>query len=156
MFKNYFKIAWRNLLKNKEYAAINVIGLAAGMAVALLIGLWTWDEISLDYYHTKHERMARAMSYGGDKVSSNIAIPLADELQAKHGSDFENLALASRNTELTIAAGDKKINTTGMWAQPALPNMLTLKIANGSLTALQDPSSALIKATAAALASAYR
>jgi hypothetical protein len=47
MLKNYFKIAWRNLQKSKVYSAINIIGLATGMAVALLIGLWIWDEISI-------------------------------------------------------------------------------------------------------------
>ena len=40
MFKNYLKIAWRNLLKNKTYSFINIAGLAAGMAVAMIIGLW--------------------------------------------------------------------------------------------------------------------
>jgi len=42
MIKNYFKIAWRNLVKSKGYSSINIIGLATGMAVALLIGLWIW------------------------------------------------------------------------------------------------------------------
>jgi putative ABC transport system permease protein len=43
MIKNYFKIAWRNLVKNKVYTFINIGGLAVGMAVALLIGLWVYD-----------------------------------------------------------------------------------------------------------------
>ncbi|MBS1577734.1 MAG: hypothetical protein JST09_20720, partial [Bacteroidetes bacterium] len=46
MIKNYFKIAWRNLLKNKIYSFINIAGLAAGMAVAMIIGLWIYDEVS--------------------------------------------------------------------------------------------------------------
>ena len=49
MIKNYFKIAWRNLLKSKAYSAINILGLATGMAVAMLIGLWIWDELSFDH-----------------------------------------------------------------------------------------------------------
>ena len=48
MFKNYFKIAWRNLLKNKFFSIINISGLAVGISVALLIGLWIWDEVSFD------------------------------------------------------------------------------------------------------------
>jgi len=47
MFKNYLKIAWRNLSKNKGYTIINVGGLAIGMAVTLIIGLWINDELSL-------------------------------------------------------------------------------------------------------------
>ena len=48
MFKNYFKIAWRNLIKSKVYSVINVLGLAAGMAVAMLIAFWIWDEVTFD------------------------------------------------------------------------------------------------------------
>ena len=47
MIRNYFKIAWRNLVKSKGYSAINIGGLAVGMAVAMLIGLWVYDELSL-------------------------------------------------------------------------------------------------------------
>ena len=46
MFKNYFKTAWRNIIKNKTYSVINVLGLATGMAVAMIIGLWIYDEVS--------------------------------------------------------------------------------------------------------------
>jgi len=46
MIKNYFKIAWRNLVKNKDYPFINIAGLATGMAVAMIIGLWIYDEVS--------------------------------------------------------------------------------------------------------------
>jgi hypothetical protein len=48
MFRNYCKIAVRNLLKYKTFSVINISGLALGMAVALLIGLWIWDELSYD------------------------------------------------------------------------------------------------------------
>ena len=48
MFRNYLKIAWRNLIKSKLYSGINVLGLSAGMAVAILIGLWIWDEVTFD------------------------------------------------------------------------------------------------------------
>ena len=44
MFRNYFKTAWRSLLKNKAYSALNILGLAIGMAVALIIGLWVYDQ----------------------------------------------------------------------------------------------------------------
>ena len=50
MLKNYFKTAWRNLIRSKGYSAINIGGLAAGMTVALAIGLWVYDELSYDKY----------------------------------------------------------------------------------------------------------
>ena len=54
MFQSYFKIGWRNLLKNKGYSLINIGGLAMGMAVALLIGFWMLDELSFNQYHKNY------------------------------------------------------------------------------------------------------
>jgi len=50
MIRNYLKVAWRNLIKNKMYSFINIGGLAVGMAVAMMIGLWVNDELSFDTY----------------------------------------------------------------------------------------------------------
>ena len=46
MFQNYFLLAWRHILKNRGYSAINIVGLSIGMAIALVIGLWITDELS--------------------------------------------------------------------------------------------------------------
>ena len=59
MFKNYFKIAFRNLWKNKAFSAINIIGLAAGLAVCLLIVLYVVDELSYDKYNENADRIYR-------------------------------------------------------------------------------------------------
>jgi cytoskeletal protein RodZ len=61
MLKNYFKIAWRNILKNKTSSFINISGLSVGMAVAILIGLWIWDELSFDKYHQNYNSIAQVM-----------------------------------------------------------------------------------------------
>jgi len=53
MLQNYGKITWRSLAKNRVYSAINIVGLAIGMTVATLIGLWLWDELSFNQYHQK-------------------------------------------------------------------------------------------------------
>ncbi|WP_310589203.1 ABC transporter permease [Dyadobacter sp. Leaf189] len=58
MIKNYFKIALRTLTKNKVYSFINISGLAMGMAVAMLIGLWIHDELSYDRYFKNYSRIA--------------------------------------------------------------------------------------------------
>ena len=55
MIKSYFKIGWRNLLKNKGYSFINIGGLAMGMSVALLIGLWVYDELSFDKQNPNYQ-----------------------------------------------------------------------------------------------------
>src|SRR6476661_1559106 len=57
MLLNYFKIAWRNLLRNKSFSVINILGLAIGMASAILILLWVQNEVSYDRFHTKENRL---------------------------------------------------------------------------------------------------
>jgi len=68
MFRNYVKIVWRNLANNKVYSAINIGGLAVGMACCLLITLYVTDELSYDRYHQKADRIYRAnlgIKFGG-------------------------------------------------------------------------------------------
>ena len=68
MIKNYFKIAWRNLWKNKGFSAINIFGLAVGIACCLLITLYVTDELSFDQYHEKAARIYRLnfnLKFGG-------------------------------------------------------------------------------------------
>lgn len=61
MLKNYFKTAWRNIVKNKFSSVINIGGLAVGIAVTILIGLWVYDELSFDRYHKNYDRIAQVM-----------------------------------------------------------------------------------------------
>jgi len=61
MFKNYFRTALRNSLKSRLFSFINLSGLSIGMAVALLIGLWIWDELSFDTYHDNYQHIAQLM-----------------------------------------------------------------------------------------------
>src|SRR4051812_22089092 len=64
MLKSYFTIGWRNLVKTKGYSFINIGGLALGMSVALIIGLWVYDELSFNKYHTNYETIAQVMKAG--------------------------------------------------------------------------------------------
>jgi len=148
MLKNYFKIAFRNLSKNKIYGFINVTGLAIGMAVALLIGLWIWDELSFDHYHPNHSRLGQVWDtriMNGEIVSDRgVTVPLATELRTHYAGDFRYVALASRFEDQVLTAGDKKIGRQGVWAEPDLPEMLTLKMQKGSRDGLKDPSSILL------------
>jgi len=154
MFKNYLKTAWRNLLKNKTSSIINMGGLAVGMAVAMLIGLWIWDEISFNHYHQNHATLAQVwdtQTWNGETgTGQGIDIPLADELRNNFSSDFKYVTLASaiENGHI-LAAGDKKIINSGIWTQSELPAMLTLKMLAGNRDALKDPSSILVSASLA-------
>src|ERR1700760_3330578 len=123
MLKNFIKIAWRNLLKNKVYSSINILGLAFGMAVATLIGLWLLDELTYNHYFAKHKDLAQVMvtqTFNGQTgTGPAMAIPLAAELRNKYGTNFKNVTLASWNQGFTLGNGEKKISKSGMWVQPA-------------------------------------
>ena len=99
MIKSYFKIAWRNLIKNKASAFINIGGLAIGMAVAMLNGFWVWDELSFNKYHQNYESIAKVTKRGvqDGKLYANPILPvaLAGELKTSYGQHFKHILLAS-------------------------------------------------------------
>src|SRR4051812_32649786 len=73
MFKSYFTIGWRNLLKSKTHSFINIGGLAVGIASCLLIGLYIIDELSYDRYHANAERIERVVAGDWTKMSPAVA-----------------------------------------------------------------------------------
>ncbi len=154
MFKNYFTIAWRNLVKNKVYSTINILGLAVGMAVAILIALWIWDEVTYNKYHTNHSQLAQVMTTfidndGKMETGSAVCMPLGNELHTKYGSDFKNISMASWNFGHVLVVGNTKITGNGMWVEANFPAMFSLKMIAGNKDALGDPSSILLSASLA-------
>src|SRR6478672_2928716 len=74
MFRNYLKTAFRNLRKNKLYAAINIFGLTVGLAACLLIGVYIMHELSYDKFNTNANRIVRAtMEYGSAGTINTVA-----------------------------------------------------------------------------------
>jgi putative ABC transport system permease protein len=148
MIKNYLVIALRNLLKNKVYSLINIVGLAVGIAVTMLIGLWVWDELSYNKYHKNYDRVVQAwisQTFNGQTgTGTAVSLPSVTEMATKYPADFRHTALASWNFGHLLANGDKKINKTGMWAQPSFPEMLGLKMIRGDYSALKNPGSVVI------------
>ncbi|MET0244484.1 MAG: ABC transporter permease, partial [Flavitalea sp.] len=110
MLRNFFKIAYRNMKKSKGYTLINVLGLAVGLAVSMLIAFWINDEITYDQSFTNYSRVAQLKTtqvFNG-KISSHtaVAIPMASELRNKYASDFKYVALGSWNFGHVLASGD--------------------------------------------------
>ncbi|WP_020598890.1 ABC transporter permease [Spirosoma panaciterrae] len=156
MLRNYLKIAFRNLARNKVSSAINIGGLAVGMAVAMLIGLWVYDEFSFNTYHEHYDRIAQVQSreYGEQGVGTNNSVqyPLGTELKTNYKAYFKHLVMASWNVDNVLSAGDTKVSRKGLFMEPAAPEMLTLKMIYGSRAGLNDPHSILLsESTARAL-----
>jgi ABC-type antimicrobial peptide transport system permease subunit len=154
MLKNYFKIAWRNLLRNKIYSLINILGLATGMTVAMLISFWIWDEVTYDRYFANHDQLAKVMTTyidNNNKMETDQAVcmPIGSELRSKFGSDFKNISMTSWNFSHILTVGEKKITSNGLWAESNFPSMFSIKMKKGNINALDDPSSILINASLA-------
>ena len=86
MIKNYIKIAWRNLLKNKTSSFISISGLAVGMAVAMLFGLWIYDELSFNRYHKNYDRIVKVMDHQGmhGQNNTNDVLPVPLVMHSGH------------------------------------------------------------------------
>ncbi|GAB3316510.1 ABC transporter permease [Larkinella ripae] len=156
MIRNYFKIALRNLVKYKGYSAINITGLAVGMAVAMLIGLWIHDELSYNKYHKSYERVAQVMQHQtvNGKIYSGTAMPfpMGKELQTRYGSNFKYVVMSSWEGEHFLTLGEKKISQPGAFMDVAAPRLLTLEMVKGSHEGLNEPNSILLaESTAKAL-----
>jgi len=148
MIKNYFKIAWRTLLKSKGYSALNIGGLAVGMAVAMLIGLWVYNELSYNKYHQNYGRIAQVMQHANSngEIKTQNAVPafMAPELRAKYGSNFKYVVQASWTEDHLLTVKEENIIKSGMYFEPDAPEMLTLEMVKGDRSALKDPYSILL------------
>ncbi|GAB4031743.1 ABC transporter permease [Spirosoma gilvum] len=153
MFRNYLKIAFRNLAKNKGYSFINIGGLAVGMAVAMLIGLWIYDELSYNTYHTYYDRIAQVKQHqtSNGHISSQNAIPapLEDELRSKYGTNFKHLAMATWQGDRILSFGDKKITRSGNYMGVDMPEILSLHMLKGSRNGLKETNTILLSTSTA-------
>jgi putative ABC transport system permease protein len=152
MIKSYLKIAWRNLLKNIGFSIINIAGLATGMAVALLVCLWIYDEISFDNYHKNHSRVGQVFTTqtfnNNIETDRSIVVPLGNALRTNYAGDFKRVALSSWNAAHILSVGEKKIARSGMWAEADLPAILSLNM-TGDMEALTDPSALILSQSVA-------
>jgi putative ABC transport system permease protein len=133
MLQNYLKIAWRNLIRAKTYASINIAGLAVGMAASALIFLWVQSELNFDRFYSKTDRLFQV--YNRDKFSGvtqawgATPIPLAPALKQDY-PDIED-ATRFRPISFLLIAGDKKLNTDGAFADPSFLNLFDFPLLAG-------------------------
>ena len=153
MLKHIVKVAWRNFARNKVYSLINILGLSAGMAIALLIGLWIHDELSFNKYNRNYDRLAQVMSH----TTANHEIftypylptPMGDELRSGYGEEFKTVVLSTFTERPVLRYQDKNIVESGNFMEPGAPDLLSLVMVEGNRQALNDPASILLSASAA-------
>ncbi|MTI31228.1 ABC transporter permease [Xanthovirga aplysinae] len=149
MLKNYLKIAFRNLIKNKFYTFINVMGLAVGMCCCLLIFFWVQGELSFDLHHTKIDRLYRLsgdVALGNSSWNSaDIPFPITDAIKEEIPEVEEVVRLQKKpNTILEFEASSFKVENAA-YADSSLFDVFTIPLIQGNPeTALTTPGSMVI------------
>ncbi|WP_462249176.1 ABC transporter permease [Ferruginibacter sp.] len=147
MIKNYFKIAWRNLIKNKGYSAINIGGLAVGMAVAMLIGLWIYDELSSNKHHKNYDSIYQVkmnQTFDGHRGTQDaLPYPMGEELKNKYPF-FKAVAMCDWGSDRSLVVGNEKFTKNGHFIGDQAINMFSLNILKGDKDPLKDPYSIVI------------
>ncbi len=134
MIKNFFKVAYRNLLRNKSFSILNISGLAIGMASAMLILLWVQNELSYDRVYTKTDRIYKM--YNRDKVNGELLAmdqsPTA--LASALKQDYPEVEDAVRFRRVTFLAtvGEKHLNVQGAFADSGFLSMFSFPLLKGS------------------------
>jgi putative ABC transport system permease protein len=153
MLKNYIKTALRNLARNRASSFINIGGLAVGMAVAMVIGLWIWDEMSYDKSFKNRDRIAQVMQNqwinNQTETWAGEAYPLGPELRKVYGNDFKHVLMAGYTYGHILSYRDKNIKQSGNYIEPGITDMLSLNMLKGDRNGLQEPESILLSESAA-------
>ena len=146
MFKNYFKVGIRNILKYKTFSFINIFGLAVAMAVSLLIILMLADQHQYDQFHTKKDRIYRVHTKieGSGLANASSPSPLASTMK-------EGYSLVESATNLVPGIGgdavfsqDKFAEVRGFFADPDFFEVFDFELKEGNKSALSQPNSMVI------------
>jgi putative ABC transport system permease protein len=156
MIKNYFKIAWRNIVKNKGYSLLNILGLATGMAVAMLIGLWVFNQFAYDKFLPNNRQLykvQRNFNSNGDTLTfSSTSLKLANALRTQI-PEIEYVAESDWMSSHGLTVGVKKFYMNGGQTGTDFLKMFQFPFVQGNAaTVFKDPYSiVLTESTARAL-----
>jgi ABC-type antimicrobial peptide transport system permease subunit len=124
-----------------------------GMAVAMLIGLWIYDELSFNKYHKDFNKIARVLRNGTLNAetftSPSLPYALGEELKTKYGNSFKHVTTAWHVGDHILSAGEKKVSLSGEFMDAAGPEMFSLNMLKGSRSGLKDMHSILLSRSAA-------
>ena len=144
MLQHNFRVSYRILLKNKSFSAINIGGLAIGMVISILIGLWIYDELSYNKYHDNYDRIVqvyrRDFNFDGNIfVNQSMVGQAGVYLDTNYPDLFEHVVMTFFRSRPQLLTVDKKsFDQFGYFFQPDAPHMLTLQMVTGSRAGLKD------------------
>jgi putative ABC transport system permease protein len=134
MFQNYFKIAWRNLLRNKTFSVINVSGLAIGMASAILILLWIQNELSHDRFHAKGSRIYTLNNrdmVNGELLAWNNTPKIMGPTIKQDYPEVEDVVRVNGSGFL-FAYNDKRLNAGGYFVDAGFLDLFSFPLVKGA------------------------
>jgi putative ABC transport system permease protein len=149
MFKNYFKTAWRNLRKNKVYSAINIVGLAIGMAACIVIMVFVFYENSFDRFHKKNiYRLNEVQKFEGMVASQKVALsmfPMGPTLKNEF-PEIKNFTRINFRTKFEMTFGEKRVYLPQVfYVDSTFLQIFDFKLIRGNReTALQSPHSIVL------------
>src|SRR5436190_14945383 len=128
MFKNYFKTAWRNLLRGKSFSIINIAGLAIGMAGAILILLWIQNEVTYDQFHEKKDRIYEAWNranFSGELHCWNTTPKILGRTMEHDFPEVERTVRVNWPQVILFSVGDKNLNIKGIYVDQGFLDLFT-------------------------------
>jgi putative ABC transport system permease protein len=148
MLKNFFKIAFRNLWKNKGFSFINITGLAIGMASAMLLLFWIYDELSYDRFHEKKDRIYEAWNraeFSGEMHSWNTTPMILARTMEHDFPEVESAVRVNWPSNYLFTVGEKRIMVEGNIVDSSFLDMFSFPLLRGNPhTALNDMHSLVI------------
>jgi hypothetical protein len=156
MIKNYFKIAWRNLFRNKGFSATNLLGLTIGITCTILISLWVKDELTYDKFHANYSSIYKI--YANRDFSNqiftdqNMVLPLASTIE-KQIPQIKHAVVTTHRQPHILNYGENKLKKEGHTVSEGFFDMFSWKFIKGTpAAALPDAYSiVLTQSTAKAL-----
>lgn len=148
MIKNFFKVAYRNLLRHKGFSVINITGLAIGMATTILILLWIQDEVSYDRFHKNKDRIYevwnRVSVEGETSCWDTTPVPLAAAVE-KDLPEVERAVRVNSNNKYLLSVGEKRMIKSAAIVDTGFLQMFSFRMLQGDpTTALDDAHSVVL------------
>ena len=153
MFSNYFKVAWRNLFRNKGFSLTNLLGLSIGMTCAILILMWVQDELNYNKSQKNYKEIYQVMANRNFNnqvfTDQTMVLPLATSIKNEI-SQVKNAVVTTYPNAINIAYSDVKLKETGLTVSDHFFDMFTVKFIKGNAaTAISDPNSIVLTQSAA-------
>ena len=153
MIKNYLKIAWRNLFRNKGFSLTNILSLATGITCTILILLWVQDEISYNKFHTNYKNIYQVMATRDFNnqvfTDQNMVMPLAKTIEQEI-PQVKNAVVTSHPQQHVLSYGEQKLKKQGYTVSEHFFDMFSWKFIQGNpATAIQDAYSLILTESSA-------